>query len=107
MVQGNMIKEITPASSSTASFDRPRSPTGLEGFSRGRARRSSIVSACSLTSESSSDKDVDFGLASSITLQVERMLQVGLRPPPLPLTWCKWVCPHPCDVLQMSLPPPL
>ena len=86
MLQGNTVKVPPPASSSSggASFDLPSSPAGFEGFTRSRARRSSIVSACSITSELSYERDVDFGIAASITLQVERMLQVGLCPPTTP-----------------------
>lgn len=78
-MQGNIVRVAPPASSSSggASFDLPSSPAGFEGFTRTRARRSSIVSVSSITSESSFDKDVDFAIAASITLQVERMLQVG------------------------------
>ena len=80
-MQGNPVRIPPPASSSSgggASFDLPSSPAGFEGFTRARARRSSIVSVSSITSEPSFEKDVDFGIAASITLQVERMLQVGL-----------------------------
>ena len=41
-----------------------------------------MVSTSSITSETSFDKELDFGITSSITLQVERMLQVYCRPSP-------------------------
>lgn len=106
-MQGKAIRVPAPASSSSGGggtgFDLPSSPAGFEGFTRSRARRSSIVSASSITSEPSFDRDVDFGIAVSITLQVERMLQVGLfpltpaHPPwadagcvvPDPVAWCR------------------
>ena len=75
-MQGNTSRSPPPLSSSSGGFELPGSPAGLEGFTRSRARRSSIVSASSITSETSFDRDVDFGIAASITLQVERMLQV-------------------------------
>ena len=93
MMQGNTVRVPPPGSSSSsgASFDLPSSPAAFEGWTRTRARRSSIVSACSITSESSFDRDVDFGIAASITLQVERMLQVTVY---LPFVICCFTLDH-------------
>lgn len=76
-MQGNTIRVPPPTSSGRASLDFPGSPAGIESFTRTRARRSSIVSTSSITSDSSLDKDMDFGIAASLTPQVERMLQVS------------------------------
>ena len=82
VVQGNTPRSPPPAataSSSSGGIELPSSPSGFqELYSRSRARRSSMVSTCSLASDSSLDRELDFGMTVCITLQVERMLQVGL-----------------------------
>lgn len=78
-MQGNTNRVPPPPTSNSSartSFDFPGSPAGVESFTRTRARRSSVVSVSSITSESSFDKDADFGIGACITPQVERMLQV-------------------------------
>lgn len=70
---------LAASSSARTSLDTPPSPV-LE-MSRGRARRSSMVSTSSITSETSLDQELDFGLTTSITMQVERMLHVRQKQP--------------------------
>lgn len=81
MVQGNTPRSPPPAattSSSSGGIELPSSPLGFQELysMRSRARRSSMVSTCSLASDSSLDRELDFGMTVCITLQVERMLQV-------------------------------
>ncbi|KAL3145352.1 hypothetical protein ABBQ38_001609 [Trebouxia sp. C0009 RCD-2024] len=78
LLKGNTNRVPPPPTSNSSartSFDFPGSPAGVESFTRTRARRSSVVSVSSITSESSFDKDADFGIGACITPQVERMLQ--------------------------------
>lgn len=82
VVQGNTSRSPPPpTSSSSGGIELPSSPSApQEMYSRSRARRSSMVSTSSITSEASLDVELEFGMTACITLQVERMLQVRFLP---------------------------
>ncbi|DBA80258.1 TPA: putative 3',5'-cyclic phosphodiesterase pde-3 [Trebouxia sp. C0005] len=77
LLKGNTSRSPPPpTSSSSGGIELPSSPsTPQEMYSRSRARRSSMVSTSSITSEASLDVELEFGMTACITLQVERMLQ--------------------------------